>query len=123
MILIHFGIFYDFCYLIVGQVFQVETNLILQQPRERVEPADNIDDFTQYDVDGMPLFGMCLFVHQDFVQVFFVDSLLMDKYPLKERERIDFGGNTDDALTFEVGYSTFSSHVKNTTKLDKEPNG
>ena len=63
----------------------VYTDLFLQPPSKRIDPAGNTDDFTYYHVDRMPLAGVCLFVDQDVVDLSLLFRAGRNKYPAKER--------------------------------------
>ena len=84
VILVLLAIVHGLGYLIVCQVFQVQSDFGLQQPGEWVEPTNDVDDFADDDIQGMPLSGMSLFVSEYFVPAFFVQLGQVDENPVKE---------------------------------------
>ena len=45
-------------YLVIGQVFQVQTDFAFQEPGERIEPADDVHDFAHNHIQSITVVRM-----------------------------------------------------------------
>ena len=68
----------------------------------------------------MPLAGMSLFVHQDFVLAVFLQFGKVEEYPSEKGKWIGFERKADDALSTKVHCFPYPSHPENAEQLDKK---
>ena len=69
---------------VVGKIFQIQSDFTFQQPHERIHPTDDIYYFTDNDINGMELTGMCQFVCQDVLFLIFFQFRQIDENPVPE---------------------------------------
>ena len=79
MVLIGFGVIAVFQYSGVGHIFQIGTDFPFHEPGKGIAPAENAHQFTDDDINGVPLPGVCLLMGQYFVELLFRMRGRMDK--------------------------------------------
>lgn len=86
MVLIGFGVIAVFQYSGVGHIFQIGTDFPFHEPGKGIAPAENAHQFTDDDINGVPLPGVCLLMGQYFVELLFRMRGRMDKIQWKKRK-------------------------------------
>lgn len=86
MVLIGFGVIAVFQYAGVGHIFQIGTDFPFHEPGKWITPAENAHQFTDDDINGVPLPGMCLLMGQYFVELLFRMRGRVDKNPVEKEK-------------------------------------
>lgn len=87
MVLIGFGVIAVLQYAGIGHIFQIGADFPFHEPGKGIAPAKNAHQFTDDDINGVPLPGVCLLMGQYFVEFLFRMRGRMDKNPVEKGER------------------------------------
>ena len=87
MVLIGFGVIAVLQYAGIGHIFQIGADFPFHEPGKGIAPAKNAHQFTDDDINGVPLPGVCPLMNQYFVEFFFRMRGRMDKNPVEKGER------------------------------------
>ena len=87
MVLVGFGVIAVLQYAGIGHIFQIGADFPFHEPGKGIAPAKNAHQFTDDDINGVPLPGVCLLMGQYFVEFLFRMRGRMDKNPVEKGER------------------------------------